>query len=513
MDLVLPNSAIRKTIDGKFDSLHAHAMQPNMFLEGNFAPIDQELTLTNLKDFILRGKIPKDLHGTFYRTGPNPQFQPTGNYHWFFGDGMVHAFQISRGEIVYRNRYVRTPTFAIEQSAKRSLFLGSGSNFLANLQLIGGNIFALVAGLIRRGNADVFTKLISKANTSVVPFRDQLLALVESSPPVVLNPSSLDTEGFEDFGESFISPFTAHPKMDALTGYLYAFGYRVAGQPKLEYYVINPSGKIVSRTPIDIPYYAMVHDFVTTRNFAVLPIFPAVASLAAMKKGRIAEWQPDKGAFVYVLAKDGNAQTLKRFEFPPGYAYHYANAYEEGKTIVIDAVFYEKVPLMGSDAECRDELFAGKNPGLLTRFRLNMSNGKVEKTVLDESQQLEFPVIDNRLTGENYDRLFAATLSLSATGAGVFGGHAAYQLSRGKIRAETTHLPEGHFGGEPVFVPTGKPGSPKGYILNLVYNSREENSYLAIYDAEKADKKPVCEIGVLHRIPYGFHGVWRPQRS
>ena len=60
----------------------------NPYLSGNFAPVrsedDYELEVT--------GEFPSDLRGAFYRNGPNPQFEPRGHYHWFTGDGMIHAF-------------------------------------------------------------------------------------------------------------------------------------------------------------------------------------------------------------------------------------------------------------------------------------------------------------------------------------------------------------------------------------------------------------------------------------
>lgn len=509
--------SVSKSIDVPKANRHAQAMagsHTNLFLEGNFAPMHEELTLTKAQDFEIRGKIPRDLNGSFYRNGPNPQFEPGPFYHWFLGDGMLHAFHLQRGEVSYLNRYVSTPTFEIERRAKRTLFLGQRTNLLANMQLVGGHVFSLLAGLLKDKNADAYTRLIAKANTSVLAFREELFALVESSPPVRVQATTLESEGFENFDAGFIGPFTAHPKIDPHTGYLYAFGYRVAGSPRLEYYVINPHGKLVSRTPLETDYAAMVHDFVITRNFAVLPVFPAVASLASIRKGRIAEWQPEKGASIIVLAKDGSPGSVRRFQLPVGYAYHYANAYEDGQQIVIDAIRYERVPLMGSDDEIRAELFAQSNNGYLTRYRIDLVTGKTEVQPLHNERYAEFPVIDGRVAGDKYEHAFAASASgLNPSQAGIFDSQVSYELARGKVRAEYFDFPAGHFGGEPVFVPTGKPGERKGYLLNLIYDSTAERSYLAIFDAAKPERKPVCEIWLGHRVPYGFHGTWRQQRT
>ncbi|MFZ5627669.1 MAG: carotenoid oxygenase family protein [Spirochaetota bacterium] len=489
-------------------------MQPNIFLEGNFAPIYTELTLQTPEDFEIKGTIPRELHGSLYRNGPNPAQKVAGNHHWFLGDGMIHSFHFFRGTASYNNAWARTPTFQLERRAGKSLFLGATLGLLANAQLVGKDVFGLLGGLLRQGNADTYTRLISKANTAILAFRDHVYALVESSPPLRLSAASLETEDFENFGSNFIAPFTAHPKVDPQTGYLYAFGYRVFGKPRLEYYVINPSGRLVSRTPIDTPYAAMVHDFAITRNYALLPVFPAVSSLAAIRRGRIAEWQPDKPSILYLLERGGEKGTLRSVEMPLGYVYHYANAYEEAGAIFLDGFSYDKVPLMGTDEEIREELFAGANPGSFTRFRIDLQTGRVEKQDLWQAGFAEFPVIDGRLTGEKYETVYTALRrpECNSTG-GIFDCQATFHIHKGKLRSEVTPLPAGHFGGEPVFVPTGKAGQNKGFLLNIIYDSHTDHSYLGIFDAAKPDKRALCEIHVPHRIPYGFHGTWRPGRS
>lgn len=510
----VPPEERQKTIDGQNASLQSKAMQPNIFLEGNFAPISEELTLNTPDNFDIKGTIPRDLHGSLYRNGPNPAQRVAANHHWFLGDGMIHSFHFARGGVAYRNAWARTPTFNFEQRAGKSLFLGPNLALLANAQLVGFEVFSLLGGLIRHGNADSYTRLISKANTAILPFRDHVYALVESSPPLRLSGASLETEGFENFGSNFNAPFTAHPKVDPQSGYLYAFGYRVFGKPRLEYYVINPSGKLISRTPVETPYAAMIHDFAITRNYALLPVFPAVSSLASIQRGRIAEWQPDKPAVLYLLQRSGEKQTLRTLELPAGYVYHYANAYEDAGAIYLDGFFYDKVPLMGSDEEIREELFAGVNPGAFSRFRIDLQTGKVEKQDLWQAGFAEFPVIDNRVTGEKYEYAYAALRRPECNATeGIFDSHVSFHIQKGKLRSEITPLPPGHFGGEPVFVPTGKPGQNLGYLLNIIYDSNSDHSYLGIFDAAKPDRRAVCEVHVSHRIPYGFHGAWRSGRN
>ena len=44
-------------------------------LVGAFAPLQMEC---DAFDLVIEGEIPRDLCGTFYRNGPNPQFAPVG---------------------------------------------------------------------------------------------------------------------------------------------------------------------------------------------------------------------------------------------------------------------------------------------------------------------------------------------------------------------------------------------------------------------------------------------------
>ena len=88
----------------------------------NLAPIPMECDAPHLK---VTGELPRELNGTLYRNGPNPQFDAPGA-HWFVGDGMLHAFHLENGRASYRNRWVRTPKWLAEHDAGRALFGGFG---------------------------------------------------------------------------------------------------------------------------------------------------------------------------------------------------------------------------------------------------------------------------------------------------------------------------------------------------------------------------------------------------
>jgi len=66
----------------------------NRYLEGNFGPVSDEVTVTELT---VTGTIPDYLDGRYLRNGPNPIGADPATYHWFTGFGMVHACAFATG--------------------------------------------------------------------------------------------------------------------------------------------------------------------------------------------------------------------------------------------------------------------------------------------------------------------------------------------------------------------------------------------------------------------------------
>jgi carotenoid cleavage oxygenase len=121
----------------------------NTYLEGPFAPVREELTVTDLP---VTGTIPKHLDGRYLRNGPNPisEVDPA-TYHWFFGDGMVHGVRLRDGRAQwYRNRWIRTPEIAARlgesTSTRRSTaplaFPGANTNVIQHA----GRTYSLIEG-------------------------------------------------------------------------------------------------------------------------------------------------------------------------------------------------------------------------------------------------------------------------------------------------------------------------------------------------------------------------------
>jgi carotenoid cleavage dioxygenase len=157
------------------------------YLSGNFAPVRSEDDF----DLEVTGQIPAGIRGAFYRNGPNPRFEPRGDYHWFSGDGMIHGFFVEDGKVSYRNRYVRTPKWEIENSAGKALFGGFDP---------------------RAADPSVAGKDGGVSNTNIVWHAGRLMALEEAHEPFELDPITLESRGYVD---AYRGKVTAHPKASA----------------------------------------------------------------------------------------------------------------------------------------------------------------------------------------------------------------------------------------------------------------------------------------------------------
>ncbi len=454
----------------------------NPYLAGNYAPVRSE------DDFVLavEGEIPAGLAGAYYRNGPNPQFDPRGDYHWFGGDGMIHGFFIEDGKARYRNRYVRTPKYQLEHDAGRSLFGSLGDP--------------------RHTDPSVMGKDGGVANTNIVWHAGKLFALEEGHMPTELDPLTLETKGY---AEQYRGNVTAHPKLDPETGEMVWFAY-MAGEGyfnrQLAYGVTDKAGKVVRRDTFEAPYCSMVHDFLVTRRHALFPILPLTGSLErAMTGGAPFAWEPEKGAFVGVMKRDAAVDTVRWFEVEACYVFHPMNAWEEGDTIFADVMEYPHAPLFPNADGSRTSNAGAR----LVRWTIDLAapTNRIKREPLDDLAG-EFPRLDDRRAGLAYRHgWFAANFDRDHGMIG-FNGLAHVGHATGK-RSDYRFAP-GEAPGEPIFVPrTADAAEGDGWLIATLYRAAEDRSDLVIFDAQAIEKGPIACAKAPRRVPFGFHGNWR----
>ncbi|MGH3055132.1 MAG: carotenoid oxygenase family protein, partial [Gaiellaceae bacterium] len=303
--------------------------QSNPFLQGNFAPIRSEDDYADLR---VIGEIPRALNGTYYRNGPNPAFEPKGRYHWFDGDGMIHAITLHDGKAAYRNRWVRSTGLQEEQQAGRALYPG--------LLDVGKEMT----------EAPQFK---NTGNTNIVFHANKLLALMEGAVPTQLQACTLETLGEYDFDGKLQTAMTAHPKMDPETGEMLFFGYSPF-PPYLTFHVADKAGRLVRSEEIEMAWPSMIHDFVTTRGYVVFILCPLVFSLENIAtKGNLFSWEPERGTRIGVMARSGGNADVTWFTTDASYVFHPLNAYAEANKLVVEVARFGKLVFMDPDEQQR----------------------------------------------------------------------------------------------------------------------------------------------------------------
>lgn len=454
----------------------------NPFLQGNFGPWRMEGDAPDLR---VIGEIPRELRGTYMRNGPNPAFEPVGRYHWFDGDGMIHAIRLEEGRAHYRNRWVASDGLKEEREAGRNLYPG---------------LLALEPTEMPRFKVT--------ANTNIVRHASRLLALVESSLPTELDVRSLETRGLYDFGGRLAGAMTAHPKLDPATGEMLFFGYSPF-PPYLQYYVTDPSGAIVHAEPIEVAWPSMIHDFAVTETATIFLLCPIVFDFTKLAEGgSVFSWEPERGTRIGVLPRRGKSEDVRWFETDPCYVFHPLNAYDDGDEIVLDVHRYDQLLFM-NPSSARNPDWHDRQVARLHRWRLDRKSGALRSQALDDHEG-EFPRVDDRRVGRRHRFGYFAAIGPEGnpTLRPEFTSIAKIDLERGG-RVEVRAHGAGNGCGEPVFVPRREGAEEDdGWVLYLAYDQQRSSSELMILDARDVAGEPVARVELPHRVPYGFHGNW-----
>ncbi|WP_255566611.1 carotenoid oxygenase family protein [Iamia sp. SCSIO 61187] len=450
----------------------------NPYLEGPFAPVEEEVTAT---DLAVVGTLPADLDGRYLRIGPNPMRQNVpdpATHHWFVGDGMVHGLRLRDGRAEwYRNRWVR--------STRVSEALGEPP-----------------APGERHAGMDT-------VNTHVIGHAGRTLALVEAGARPVELTDELETVCHTDLDGTLPNGFTAHPKRDPETGELHAMAY-FWGLDHLQYIVVGTDGRVRNVEPIPVDDGPMVHDMSLSERFAVAYDLPVTFDMevAARGGGFPYSWKDGRAARIGVLPREGTAADLRWFEVDPCYVFHPLNAYDEPGVdggegrLVLEVIRH--------DSTFRDDRQGPADaPPTLWRWTLDLDRGTVAAEQLDDRGQ-EFPRVAESHVGRR--ARYGWTAGFAVDHPGSIG--AGSEIIRHDLVAGTSAIHSAGASrqvGEAVAAPrAGATAEDDAWLMALAHDRDTDRGELVVWAADAPGEDPVARIPLPVRVPFGFHGSWIP---
>jgi carotenoid cleavage dioxygenase len=463
-------------------------------LQGGFAPVTQEWAV-DLGD--VEGEIPCDLTGLHVRNGPNRRFEAPGRYHWFDGDGMLHAVRFEGGRAQYRNRWIRTDGLQEELHAGRALWQG-------------------IKDPPRRDRPDMPVK--NTANTDVKFHAGHLITMWYLGGAVYrCRPDDLSTVGPLELDPCLAGlPISAHSKVDERTGEFLFFAYGKE-PPYMHYGVLDRHGALKTFMPVALPGPRLPHDMGVTEHHTILHDLPLFQDADAMAAGRHKlKFHADVPARFGIVPRHGTPGQIRWFEASPTYLYHVSNAWEED-----DGQGGTEIVMTGTPFRApRDEhgaIDAARFPRLLAQletdhvfheWRFNLRTGRTRERTLDDIVNQEFPLINTALMGRKTRYSWNVLMARQHRPEDPrFCGIVRYDLEQD--RCTTYHEGMHRWFSEAPFAPRDVcEREDDGYLVGFVWDDRRQASFVHVFDAADVAQGPVARIRLPQRVPHGFHATW-----
>ena len=265
----------------------------------------------------VEGKIPADLVGGFYRTGPDAQFPLRAGNIPFDGEGHVSMFRFENGRVDYKTRFVRNERYVAQEKAGKILF-----PMYRN---------PVHGRPVREGQEP------RHAQHAHHPSQRPAAGAEGRQPARGDGPQHARDAGsglHVQRPAARARPFTAHPKTDSRTGNLLAFGYEAEGPQHdgRERVRVHAARQKVWDAWVNVPYVGMLHDYQVTENYVMLYVIPLAYDQEQIERGGIHwSWYPGQPRTSAIFRRGGDGKDVKWIKGPERSATHMMGGFDDGK--------------------------------------------------------------------------------------------------------------------------------------------------------------------------------------
>lgn len=444
---------------------------------GYFSPLRFE---ADIYDCEVEGTIPPELNGAFIRVGGEWFYPPThADDSPFSTDGYISSFRIHNGTVDFKSRWIKTPRFLNNLAARKQLYGKYRNPFTADPSM---------------QNIDK-PYLNTVINTAPIAHGGKLYALKEDAHPFEIDPNTLETLGPWDFGGQYkAQTFSAHPKIDPVSGDMICYGYEATGlcTDDLWIYTIAPDGTVKKEIRIKVPYVSTLHDMVLTQKYFIFPVYAYVTSMEQLKAGKLHwNWDPTMPTYWGIISREGDGSDARWFKGPTSSVMHTINAYDEGEKVIVDAPISDGNPFPffpSVDGSPWSPQLAQHTIRRLT-FDMASPGDTYEEKILDTTDIVDLARVDDRFISLPYRYVYSSMTDASqpydAARAGpnrAVNTYFRYDLQTAEWRKY--FVGDVHNLQEITFIPRS-PDAPEGdgYIIGTASNYADMRTELVILDA------------------------------
>jgi carotenoid cleavage dioxygenase-like enzyme len=453
----------------------------------------------DLNDCESTGEIPKALDGAFYRLHLDWLYPPAyADETPLAADGYISMFRLKGGRASYKGRYVRTRRYLKQMEAGRQLY-----GYYRNPYTDDPSVQDIENPATR-----------TTANTTPVVLGGKLYATKEDGLPYEIDPNTLETRAQTDFDGAWKSQtFTAHPKVDPLTGETFAYGYEATGLCSRDVFVccLDRSGKITRQWRFEAPHASVLHDMWLTQDHLIIPGGGTVTDLEWLKAGKIHwGWDSSKPSYHAVIPRNGSSEDVRFFFGPERSIVHTANARTEGGRIVLEG------PVANGNTWPWFHDVTGKPytpvPNTFRRITLDLESGRqdsiTEEPLLDTPMS-SFTRIDERFLTLPY-RYVYVQFADDRHDRSMLGRTDGNCIGRFDLRTRTvkSFFPgPGRAVHEPVFIPASAASEEgDGFLVAVGHNLPASTTELYVVDARSMEE--LARVTLPFRSSPQVHGTW-----
>lgn len=454
------------------------------------------------------GHIPCGLNGAFVRVGGDWAFPPKHPDDSIFSqDGYVSRFRFKDGKVSYKGRWIQTPRLINNRQAGRQLY-----GYYRNPYDCDESVQNIEEPYLN-----------TVMNTAVEAHAGLLFAMKEDAPPYRIDPKTLETIGPWDFhGQYKSQTFTAHPKIDPVTGELLTFGYEATGlaTDDLFVYSIDKNGNVSHEIRLKMPYVAMIHDFAITRDHFIFPLFGYVTNMERLKAGKV-HWTYRKGmpTLYAIVPRNGDAGDVRWFKGPESAVIHTFNAWTENNKIILQAPIFDTNPFPFFPYEDGSRWEPAKSRATIRQLTFDLSSDDdsyTEEVIFPDFPVVDLGRVDERFMGSKTRYGFTMFHDPSKP----FDAHGAQDVrmppanSYGKFDLldgtyESFFAGPSHSLAEVTFVPRSADAAEgDGWLIGTAMNYASMKTELQVFDTANPAAGPVGKVYLPFRSNAQVHARW-----